>query len=78
MLVVYGRKKSVKVDKNLGFSVCTNCHHSTEQGLAREKFSATLFYIPVLTVTTKRMILCPCCGEARSLRSDEYKELKRA
>ena len=76
MFIIAGSRKSVKVDKNLGRSICPNCHHETEQALGREKTAATVFYIPILGWTTKRMILCPCCGEARSLSRAEYKEIK--
>ena len=76
MFILYGTRKKVKVDKDLGRSVCTNCHHETAQALAREKTAVTIFYIPVLGWTSRRMILCPCCGEARTLTSAEYKEIK--
>ena len=76
MFIIYGTRKKLKIDKNLGRSICVNCHHETEQVLAREKTAVTLFYIPVIGWTSKRMIACPCCGEARELKSAEYKEIK--
>ena len=76
MFIIYGTRKKLKIDKNLGHSICVNCHHETEQALAREKTAVTLFYIPVIGWTSKRMIVCPRCGEARELKSAEYKEIK--
>ncbi len=78
MVIVYGTKKKLKIDKSLGHKMCPNCHHTTEQALAREKTAVTIFYIPIVGWVSKRMIFCPCCGESRKLTSAEYKELKNA
>ena len=78
MFILYGTRKKVKMDRNLGQRVCPNCHHTTEQALAREKTALTLFYIPVFGWTSKRMVFCPCCGESRELKASEYKEMKNA
>ena len=76
MFIIYGTRKKVKMDKKLGRSVCANCHHETEQALAREKTTVTIFYIPVVGWTSKRMIFCPCCGTVKTLTSAEYKDIK--
>jgi hypothetical protein len=78
MLIIYGTRKKLKLDRNLGRGVCPNCHHDVERSLAREKFAVTLFYIPVLGWTSKRLIVCPCCGDSEVLTGGQYKELKNA
>ena len=78
MYIVYGTRKKLKIDKSLGHQVCPNCHHEVERALAREKTSITLFYIPTIGWTSKKFILCPCCGDSQILNGAEYKELKNA
>ena len=59
MVIIYGSKKKLKLDKDLGRCVCPNCHHQVERTLAREKTYVTLFYIPVLGWTSKKFLLVP-------------------
>ncbi|MBP5197437.1 MAG: zinc-ribbon domain-containing protein [Lachnospiraceae bacterium] len=78
MIIIYGTRTKLKIDKKIGVRKCENCHHTVEQALAREKLSFTLFYIPFLILTKRRMILCPCCGEAKSMSYEEYKQMKES
>lgn len=78
MTIIYGTRTKLKIDKTIGVRKCENCHHIVEQSLARERLSFTLFFIPFLILTKRRMILCPCCGEAKSLSSEEYKQIKKS
>lgn len=78
MVIIYGSKKKLKLDKELGRCVCPNCHHQVERSLAREKTYITLFYLPILGWTSKKFILCPCCGDSEVLTGAKYKELKNA
>jgi hypothetical protein len=78
MVIIYGSKKKLKLDKDLGRCICPNCHHQVERTLAREKTYVTLFYIPVLGWTSKKFILCPCCGDSEVLTGSKYNELKNA
>lgn len=78
MFILYGSRKKIKVDKSLGVSVCPNCHHAVERSLAREKTALTVFYIPVIGWTSKRLVVCPCCGDSEVLTGARYKELKNA
>lgn len=78
MIILYGTRKKIKVEKNLGAYVCPNCHHAAEHSLAREKTYITLFYIPVIGWTSRRFILCPCCGDSEVLNGARYKEIKNA
>lgn len=78
MIIVYGTKKKMKIDRNFGMEVCPNCHHQVQRSLARQKTYFTLFYIPVIGWTSKHLMLCPCCGDSQILTGAQYKELKNA
>ena len=78
MFIIYGSKKKMKIEKNLGYGVCPICHHNVERSLAREKTYATIYYIPIMGWTSKRMILCPCCGDSELLTGAQYKGIKNA
>jgi predicted RNA-binding Zn-ribbon protein involved in translation (DUF1610 family) len=78
MFILYGTRKKLKIDKSLGNQTCPNCHHTLERALAREKTAITLFYIPIIGWTSKKFILCPCCGDSQILSGAEYKELKNS
>lgn len=78
MVVIYGTKKKMKIEKSLGYGICPRCHHNVELALAREKTLATIYYIPIFGWTSKRMILCPCCGDSELLTSAKFKEIKNA
>ncbi|MCQ2541446.1 MAG: zinc ribbon domain-containing protein [Lachnospiraceae bacterium] len=78
MLVVYGVKRKLKIDKSLGTQVCPNCGHTVDLSLAREKCYAHIYYIPVFPWTGMRMKACPNCGVVETLTSGQYKELKNS
>lgn len=78
MFILYGTRKKIKLDKDLGRCKCPNCHHDVERSLAREKTAITVFYIPVFGWTSKKLIICPCCGDSEVLTGSRYKELKKA
>ena len=78
MVIIYGLKKKIKVEKNLGYGVCPRCHHNVERSLGKEKTYPTLYHIPIFVWTSKHVVLCPCCGDSELLTSAQYKQIKNA
>lgn len=74
MLVIYGWKSKLKVDKQLGNKHCPNCNHDEEMSLARDIFKIHIFGIPVFKMVKKRMVMCNNCGIAEELSKYEYKQ----
>jgi len=77
MVIVYGYKTKLKVQKNLGVDICPNCGYSTEKVLAKEKRQFTVFYIPIFSQTLRKGLICPNCGMYKTLSSAEFKEMSR-
>ena len=62
MIILYGIKKKLKIDKNLGASTCPNCGYNTEKVQAREKGHFHIYYIPLFAWTGRRGTVCANCG----------------
>ena len=78
MLIIYGRRKKLKIVKPLGVQKCPNCGHKVEMALAKEKCNLHIFYIPVFFFTGWRMTFCPNCGTVAKLSASEYRSLKKS
>lgn len=78
MLIIYGVKRKLKLDKSLGTQVCPNCGHTVDIQLAREKNAAHIYYIPIIPWTGWRIKTCPNCGVVEKLTKAQYKELKKS
>ncbi len=77
MVIVYGWKTDIKIDKDLGSSECENCKHNENRFLAREIFKINIFGIPIFKKTVRRMVMCNNCGIIEQLNRSEYnKRLK--
>lgn len=75
MMVAYGYRKKLKIERNLGISKCPNCSHQVELSLGREKTTYNICYIPICSTTTLYAKLCPNCGISKIYKKKEYKEL---
>lgn len=77
MLVIYGTKKKLKVDKDLGMTTCSNCGHSVKASLAHEGGYHHIYYIPIFPyLNGAKIIACPNCGIMKVLTKDEYNTYK--
>jgi len=75
-MIYYGTRRKLKVDKSLGVKICPNCGHQTEQSLAHEACSFTIYFIPVFFYSGWRIKLCPNCGVVEKLTKAQFKEIK--
>lgn len=75
MVIVYGYRNKLKVQKNLGASICPNCGYNTEKVLAKEKRQFTLFYLPIFSQTVRKGLVCPNCGMYKTLDNSEFRQM---
>lgn len=76
MIIIYGNRKKLKIDRIIGNTVCPNCHHAIEETLAHEISYLHVFYIPIIPLPAPKMRLCPNCGIIEKLSKAEFKDLK--
>ena len=62
MMVLIGYGQRIKDDIWMGNDICPACGQRTQFRLKRLQQRATVFYIPVMSVTQKRMLVCDRCG----------------
>lgn len=79
MLVVYGTKRKIKIDKELGPMTCTNCGHNVNASLAHEAGYHHIYYIPIFPyLGGADIIACPNCGIMRVLDREEFLSIKNS
>lgn len=76
-VIIYGTKKNIKSDKNLGVQVCKNCGHRVEMALAHETGYFHIYYIPLVPIGGWKVKLCPVCGISEKLDGATFKALKK-
>ena len=59
----------------MGNDVCPACGQRTQFRLKRLQQRASIFYIPILSITQKRMLVCDRCGAGWEKSRQEYKKL---
>ena len=78
MMVLIGYGQRIKDDIWMGNDVCPACGQRTQFRLKRLQQQASVFYIPVMTVTQKRMLVCDRCGAGWEKSREEYKAMVEA
>lgn len=77
-IIIYGKKRKLKIDKSLGIQTCPNCGRNIEMSLAHEKGYYHIYWIPVFPFRGWKFKACPNCGVSQKLSSAEFKALKKA
>ena len=77
MYVLIGYGQRIKDDIWMGNDICPACGQRTQFRLKRLQQRATVFYIPVMSVTQKRMLVCDRCGAGWEKNRQEYNEMVR-
>ena len=75
MMVLIGYGQRIKDDIWMGNDICPACGQRTQFRLKRLQQRATVFYIPVMSVTQKRMLVCDRCGAGWEKNRQEYNEM---
>ncbi len=75
MFVLIGYGQRIKDDIWMGNDVCPACGQRTQFRLKRLQQRASIFYIPILSITQKRMLVCDRCGAGWEKSRQEYKKL---
>ena len=75
MYVLIGYGQRIKDDIWMGNDICPACGQRTQFRLKRLQQRATVFYIPVMSVTQKRMLVCDRCGAGWEKSRQEYNEM---
>lgn len=63
----YGPKKE---------NYCDHCHNISDWELLKYTKWLTLFFIPVIPYSTKKVLICPICGSALELDNEIFNEMK--
>lgn len=56
---------------------CFHCNNDSYWILQKNRQVLNLFFIPVATLKTSCVYICPICGQGRNLDADEYDEKMR-
>ena len=76
MIIPYGVKTFIKDDIWAGKSNCPNCGIS-DFHLKKLKMRITIFFIPIMSITTKRFLVCDTCDAAFALKRKKYNEIRK-
>lgn len=76
-VVIYrvGYQQKLKKIIWAGSFACPRCNASKDHHLYEVKSICSLFFIPIISVTTKRILACDCCQNGRKISRKEYNEL---
>ena len=76
MLVFYGISTKTKVlGETESSELCMNCCESSIHRVVRERLYFTFFFIPIIPLSTRYTVECPCCTYARKLKKADAKRI---
>ena len=76
MFILYGTNQKVVKDVWVGRTVCSKCGNVADFHLHRVVEFLTIFFVPVISCTNKRLLVCDSCQCYRELNKKEYAEIK--
>lgn len=76
MFIQIGYGKKLKDDMWLGTAQCPNCGRTADFRLKRVQMYANVLWIPVMSRTVKRVVVCENCGAGWEKTKAEYRELE--
>ena len=75
MYIFVSHKKELENDIWAGSAQCSCCHNISHFHLKKLKNKSYLYsFIPILSYTEKRYIMCDNCGASREMKEKEYRE----
>ena len=74
--VLQGVYEKVEQDLWAGKMICPRCEEEHDFHLARLVRVATVFFVPIMSRTVKRYLVCDSCEYFRELKRKEFKQLK--
>lgn len=77
MYVLIGNQTKVEEDLWAGKTTCPKCGQQCDFHLVRLVQIATVFFVPIMSATKKRYIVCDSCDFTKELKRKEYKEIKK-
>jgi len=77
MYVLVGTQAKVKDDIWAGKTTCPKCGQVCNFHLAKLVQRITVFFIPIISITQKKYLVCDSCEWAKELSGKEYKEIKK-
>lgn len=77
MYVLIGNNTKMKNDIWAGSTTCPNCGQKHNFHLMKLVQTATVFFVPVISATQKRYLVCDSCQWAKELKRSEYNEIKK-
>ncbi|QYF72953.1 zinc-ribbon domain-containing protein [Cryobacterium sp. PAMC25264] len=72
MFLLFGSRTSEAVINIVSF-VCGYCHTMAEQHVVKRSTRVTLFFIPLLPLSTKHVNVCARCGGSTSLSTAQVR-----
>ncbi|PPH15076.1 zinc-ribbon domain-containing protein [Rathayibacter sp. AY1G1] len=70
MLLIFGTRAVEDLLRTLVF-VCRVCGQRDEQRILRRRTRLSLFFVPVLTVSTRYLLECSHCGTVSPISKEE-------
>lgn len=56
-------------------TICARCNNQIRRVILRDRTFFTLFFIPLIPYNTARLLVCPVCGDAQALTTQEFDTL---
>jgi predicted nucleic acid-binding protein len=77
MLIIFGiRRKAYRLATV--FAVCSLCHTPAAQAVARVRTFFSLFFIPLIPLTSRYRMTCTMCGQSVSITAADASQLVAA
>lgn len=77
MYVLVGTRSKVKKDFWAGRTKCPRCGQVCNFHLTKVIVRILVFFIPIISITNKRYLVCDSCEWAKELSRKEYKEIRK-
>ena len=76
-IIIFGMRRRAKQHGGCVAASCPRCHNEVVLGYVIVTAYFSLFFIPVIPLSRKRMLMCPICGWQREIpKSSEHLALE--
>ena len=76
MLILFGTKIKRKViGQTKALWTCKHCNNKNVWPVVKDRKWFTLFFIPIIPMSATQLVICPICGSALRVYSDNREEV---
>lgn len=75
MLILFGSKTKRKViGQTKTVWTCKHCNNQNVWPVVKERDWFTLFFVPIIPMSSRQLVICPICGSALRIHKDNIDE----